>query len=363
MRINIAANYEEGFIDKISRYKEVTTIFGKLASDYIGGGIETSKLSEISLDYLRDYINLAASKNISFNYILNAPVLGNNEFTAEGRQRVHELLELLDSLELESVTVANLYLIHYIRKNFSNIPVKTSATMMIDSVDKAKYMERLGVKILVLDPMLVNRDLKMLKAIRKAVSCDIELIINNNCISRCPYLYYHQCYLGFNSRNVGQHVPFDFCYTNCSKLRVLDPLYWIKSDWIRPEDIGYYEEIGIDRFKIIDRATPVDELVKRIEAYIKKSFDGNFLDLILHYGYKDSIKPEEYLSNIYIDNRKLDGFMSPFLKGDCDSLNCGVECTHCHRYAENAISINDDFRQRVLAIKDQELRKQTESCA
>lgn len=360
MNLNVAANFDMKFIDEMAKFKEVTTIFGKMSTDFVGGGIETSMLPDVSKEDLRKYVEYAHSKNIKFNYVINAPILNNDEFTAEGKKKLNELLEFLDTLDLEAVTVSNLYMIHYIKKNFPNIRIKSSATIMIDSVDKAKYLEKIGVDILVLDPLLVNRNFKMLKAIREAVSCEIELIVNNNCIIRCPYLYYHQSFLGLNSRDENTCIKNDFCYTNCSNMRVTDPVYWLKGDWIRPEDIHYYEEIGYTRFKLIDRSTPTDVMVKRVRAYAERKYDGNLLDLILHYGYKDSIKPEKYLKNIYIDNKKLDGFMDQYVKSDCSSFNCGVNCKKCYKYAEQAITINKEFQERVSKQKNKEMDKQLE---
>jgi collagenase-like PrtC family protease len=362
MKLNVAANFDMDFIDKLSKFKEVSVVFGRLSSDFIGGGIESSKLQDISLDYLKKYIEHANSKNIQFNYVMNAPILNNEEFTDTGKEKINNLLEVLQTLNLEALTVANLFLIHYIKKNFPKIPMKSSANMMIDSVDKAKYFQNLGVDIIVLDPLLVNRNFKMLKAIRKAISGEIEVILNNNCIIRCPYLYYHQSYLGLNSRDGRTTIKDDFCFTNCSSLRAEDPTYWLRGDWIRPEDLHYYEELGYDRFKIVDRSTPADVLVKRVEAYANRKYDGNLMDLIEHYGYKDLISPQEYIDNIYIDNTKLDGFIEPFLKGDCSTLDCGNNCTKCVDLCKKAITVNESFRNRILELKRNQMEKQLETC-
>lgn len=361
MELNVAANFDKRFIDEMAKYKEVKTVFGKMATDFVGGGIETSMLQDISRDELREYIEYARGKGISFNYVINAPILNNDEFTKEGKEQLNQLLEFLDTLKLEAVTVANLYMIHYIKKNYPQIRIKTSATLGIDSVDKAKYLESLGVDILVLDPLLVNRNFKMLKAIRNAVSCEIELIVNNNCLERCPYLYYHQSFLGLNSRDANTKISKDFCYTNCSYRRMSEPVNWLKADWIRPEDIKLYEEMGFSRFKIIDRSTPVDVMAKRVKAYANRRYDGNLLDIIAHYGYKDSISTDEYLENVYIDNRKLDGFMDQYVKTDCASFNCGISCRKCYKYAEEAITINKEFKDKVCALKEEEIDMQLDA--
>ena len=357
MYLNVATNFDQKYLDEVSKFKEVTVLFGKLPSDCIGGGVETSKLQDISDAQFETHILEAKKRGILFNYVINTPSMNNHEFTEEGRKQLNNLLEYLSGFELESITVSNPYLIRYIKKNFKNIPIKASSILLIDSVEKARHVKNMGADILVIDALLINRNFDILKSIRKAIDGEIEIMLNNNCLSNCPYLTYHQCFLGNNSRNNHYHHPYDFSYTNCSNMRLKDPAYWLKGDWIRPEDLDRYEEIGYERFKITDRSAPTDVLIKRIEAYVNRSYDGNLLDLILHYCYNDSILPEEYLENIYIDNKKLDGYIDFFLKNNCKTLDC-TKCTHCNKYAKSAIHVNQDFINEMLNNKRNELEEQ-----
>src|SRR5262249_24199411 len=123
------------------------------------------------------------------------------------------------------------------------------------------------------------------------------------------------------------------------------------ADWIRPEDIHHYEQIGYKRFKVTDRNTPVQFLKRRIAAYNRRNYDGNLLDLIQHFAYRDTIEPEDYLGQVYIDNRKLDDFLRPFLKSDCKSKDCGGACRHCFDFADATVSIAPEFVQKHLAVK------------
>jgi collagenase-like PrtC family protease len=146
-------------------------------------------------------------------------------------------------------------------------------------------------------------------------------------------------------------VQNDYSYNWCSKERLRDPANYLIADWIRPEDIAHYEDLGYKRFKITDRNTPKEFLKKRVAAYHARRYDGNLLDLIQHFAYRDSIKPDEYLREVYIDNRKLDDFIRMFLKSDCKAKDCGGACRHCFDFADVAIDMNAAFAARHVAEK------------
>lgn len=353
MILNVANScFSEDFLNEVSRFNTVKILFGKLPNDIIGGGCEAILLPDVNKDILVNYIQQAYSKGILFNYVINSPFLNNLETSENGRKKINELLDFLNTLPLESVTVANPFLLMYIKKNYKNLRVKASATFMIDSVDKALKIKQMGADIIVLDPLLVNRNFETLRKIRSIIGEEIELIVNNNCLLNCPMLTYHQTYLGLSSKKDCCNSSSDLCYSICSQLRLSDSCYYIKGDWIRPEDLHYYEEIGYDRFKIIDRCAPSDIMVKRIKAYTERKYSGNLLDLIQHYCYQDEIDRTEYLKNIYIDNSKLDGFLEHFVSGKCNGRDCSPSCNYCRKFADSAIEINKSFKNFWSARKN-----------
>ena len=66
-------------------------------------------------------------------------------------------------------------------------------------------------------------------------------------------------------------------------MRLEDPSLFIKSAWIRPEDLSRYEALGYTTFKLIERGMPSAELLKRVAAYSARRFDGNLAELLLPY--------------------------------------------------------------------------------
>jgi hypothetical protein len=177
-------------------------------------------------------------------------------------------------------------------------------------------------------------------------------------------------------------------------MKLQDPVNYIRSEWIRPEDLHLYEDLGYDSFKITERGAPTPVLVRRVKAWSERRYDGNLLDLVQPFGFAESRGAEEGkglrwkirhffrpltvslrrlwavkrlaeergllgrrdgLPPVEIDNRALDGFMDRFLSKGCKDVDCEA-CRHCHRWAEKAVRIDPGYRERCLALYDEVFR-------
>jgi len=199
--------------------------------------------------------------------------------------------------------------------------------------------------------------------------------------------------LGQSSKSGSRLGAFclDHCILHCSAKRLREPANYIRSIWIRPEDLQLYEQIGYDNFKIVERSCPGDLLYKRVKAYSRRSFEGNLLELV---GQVARIKPEQGASllfrlrmlltflkpqwvrlpfmlklkqygesiilhefslekaPVYIENKSLNGFMSKFANGGCSVNSCG-NCGYCDQWANRVVRIQDSYRNNVLMTGDE----------
>lgn len=333
----------------------VTSVYGKLPVDFLGGGHETVMLnSEINWERLTKHIRFCRRLDIDFNYVMNSTCLGLSEFDNESRRNIFGFFDKLVEAEVTSVTVSNPNILQMLKKEYPDVKVKVSACTYVKSVGEIKYWEELGADVVVVDPLQVNRDFKTLRGMAKFATAELEVIVNNNCFQFCPEIYNHQNFLSHSSnQKLTASIEHDYSYNWCSKQRLRDPAHYLIADWIRPEDIHHYEKIGITRFKITDRNTPVEYLKKRVKAYHERRYDGNLLDLIQHFAYRDSIAPGEYLEKVYIDNRKLDDYLKMFLKSECKPKDCGGRCRYCFDYAAEAITVDPEFAKTNVAYKEQ----------
>jgi collagenase-like PrtC family protease len=139
--------------------------------------------------------------------------------------------------------------------------------------------------------------------------------------------------------------------------------------------VHYYEELGIDRFKLVDRGMVSEAIVRIVDAYTKGRYEGNLLDLMAHPSinllaskpnlikkFKYFFRPfavnvfklykaKEVMSDFQasIDNRSLDGFIDFFLKNNCDLMSCD-ECGYCNEVAKKVVRINSAYQEKACRL-------------
>ncbi len=376
MKFTVATNFQDDFIEKINK-KEVYEIFGKLNADFIGGGRPSRILPSISRKNLRQHIKEAHENGLEFNYLLNAACLGNREFTLQGQREIRKLLDWLEEIKVDSITVTLPYLLELIKKKYPRFKVHISAFAHINNLGNAKYWEDLGADFLTLDSHSLNHDLEILRKIRQHIKCGLQLIANGGCFHFCPFMMYHRVIDAHASQSGDNPGIFymEYCILSCRYMRLKDPVNFIRADWIRPEDIHYYEEAGIDSLKITDRSYPTDSIALAVDAYTKRSYEGNLADLIPAYHPKSFLRGRRkfllalrYLTrlfsinpflvmklskvplglDVYIDNRALDGFLDFFVQGKCKGQGACDECGYCYEITKKAVKIDEGYRQEML---------------
>jgi collagenase-like PrtC family protease len=369
----------------------VTELFGKLHSDSIGGGRASFMLSPLSVGQLSNHISSAAERGIGFNYLINPACMDNREFTRQGQDDLERLLELVEDCGSTAVTVSLPFLMSIIKKRHPRLKVRVGVYARVDSVAKAKFWEELGADCITLESISVNRDFAMLQAIRNAVKLELQLITNSNCMMFCPLSGQHMVNLSHASQkgHASRGFMIDYCALRCSAEKLKDPSNYLRSEFIRPEDMAAYIKMGFTSFKILERGAPTSVMAQRVRAYSEGSFNGNLLDLIQPYGYKDTsgvgsgwvgnlwkflkyffrpgtVNTAELLKlkklaekrgllsamdwdPVFIDNKKLDGFLAGMQKIDCRITDCS-ECGYCAAWTEKSVTIDKTFQSEMLAL-------------
>lgn len=392
MKLSIAYSFEPCLIEKLSKYPEVYEIYGKLSKDIIGGGRSSYTLRKINESAIKSTVSEAHNYNIQFNYLLNGASLNGFEQTKKGQRKLRKLLNFLFESDVDSLTVASPYLLKLIKKQYPKFKVRVSAFAMVASSDKARKWEDMGADTICISAIATNRNFKNLEKIRKGVSCELQLIANASCLSDCSYELAHMNLLTSSSRENDKNKGFclDYCFLNCSKKRLEDPVNFIKSIWIRPEDIHIYEQLGYNNFKILERSCPSELLMKRVDAYVKRRFDGNLLEIVAPVAHikreqnaplsqrlrivfsmlkpskvkiSSLVKIKKYMENvilhdfdklnapIFIDNNKLEGFLNEIIKHDCQNRSC-TECRYCNHIARQVVVYKEEYRQKNLELAE-----------
>ena len=275
---SLAANYDPELVPQLAAYP-VDEVYGKFPTEGISGGRPRYLATPLSEIDLQSYIRLLEQHRIAFNYLLNGACFGNREWTRSWQKRMTDLLTKLGEWGVRRVTVSTPFLLELIKRRFPEFKVRVGIYAQVDTPRRARFWEDLGADAIVLESFSINRNFRRLAAIRQAVRCDLELIANHVCLMNCPMQTYHQN--GFAHASDETSTLFiDYCFMRCSRLRLQDPSQFIKSAWIRPEDLAVYEAMGYTSFKLLERGIPSSELLRRVKAYSERRFDGNLAELL-----------------------------------------------------------------------------------
>jgi hypothetical protein len=148
----------------------------------------------------------------------------------------------------------------------------------------------------------LNRNPEKLTALSKAVknfdpAIRIELLANEGCMYQCPFKFSHDAHISLSNTGLVKETTFQMNQNlGCQAYFNLRPHAFLKSPFIRPEDIHHYQGIA-DGIKLCGRTRGVRFLKRCIRAYLNEYFGGNLLDLM------DT--PEILARQYHIDNTRL----------------------------------------------------------
>jgi collagenase-like PrtC family protease len=385
--MTVAFNGDLELLPRLAATGAVESIYGKMTRDLVGGGRAAYLLADFAAAQLKEAIVEAHRHGLKFIYLLNAPSMANRELTREFNRELETFIGGLVELGVDGTVVAHPYLLQMIKARFPSLKVSVSTFAHVNSIRKARFWEDLGADRIVL-VQEINRAFELLAKIRKAVSCELELFANAVCLHQCPLPQFHSTAKGFASSSRDENGGFfiDYCALHCARRRLEQPVEFVRSSFIRPEDVGLYEELGFDAFKLSDRYKSTSWLIRATEAYAARRHDGNLADLIAYpfhqsAGEKLLSNPAKWLARpehvrskalrllrelgqgtdvVQIENRALDGFIEFFRRHDCTLLDCDVDCGHCAAYAKQAVRVNKQAAAEKLQLLEELLKLLTE---
>jgi collagenase-like PrtC family protease len=372
MDYSLATNWDLKLLDLLEG-TSATNLYGQIWGDPLGGGRMALFIPQVGKEEAAAFIAAARTKGLGFNYLMNATCFDNTEFTRGGYQKIVEHLEWITSTGADMITVTLPFLLQMAKNHFPHLKVCVSSFARVQNMYMARSWEELGADKIIL-PESIARDFQTLQLIREAVGCELELIANHCCLFYCPFDLHHRNMVSHASQHghpCGGFAP-DYCKLACQHIKLLRPEELIKSRWIRPEDVGIYEAMGIDCLKLVERFRGTESLVRILDAYERRSHQGNLaelltlpqegvymapnLDIIHRPDLIDTEKMEEVMAvlrepftgKLSIDNTKLNGFIDHFKKVDCLRTDCD-RCGYCGRVASQAISIDEGWRQKMIS--------------
>ncbi len=320
---------------------QISEVYGQeTVGKFTASGRMIGALPTVNLSQLQDYIQQCIKYNINFNYTINPSCIDYSQFSLYD---IREYVKQLYQIGIRHFTVTLPNIIEIVQSMGSDIYLKASAICEISSLRKAAHYVKNAAARIVVDPD-ITKDFRILRSICDKYADRVEIIVNNMCMRDCPYKMFHYNHEAHSSGSI-ESQENRYYHEKCTaqKSSALDN--YIKLNWIRPEDLHYYEELGIHYYKIQGRNHPNGENVySAVKAYVNGVFEGNLVDLLTLWNPYNVFQP-------YIDNRQMDGYLEPFVHKDGFCKGMCQACRYCMSYAEKSINLSEYAKVAEYANK------------
>lgn len=334
---SVPADFEIKSIEKYEQINErnkdavVRETYGQLTEGYIhNSGRATGIIPDVSMHDLEKYVDFSLNRGIDFNYTINAACFGNLEFSDTGIKQIKNLLSDLKNIGVKNLTLTTPGIIELVMSIAPDMKIKASAICQINSVEKMKHYLRLGIDRFVVEPSII-RDFTILKNMAQLASDKMEIIINDKCMRDCPYRIFHYNQTAHDNSKEAESYYFMSCGVEKSQ----NIIKYLNLNWIRPEDLCLYQNMGIKYLKVEGREfIKSGNIEKLLESYMNESFDGNLLDLLHVFA------PYDYIHQPYIDNKKLEGYVKGVYNGEVVCQQMCEKCGYCADYMSKAFKVS-----------------------
>ena len=403
MKLDLATNFDMkllDFIEEVDKNHQVISMFGKLKSDLVGGGRASVAVRNVTLDTIDSFNRRCRDMGISLNYLLNPLSLSNKDIYPATHHLLVDYIGQLHEIGIPWLTVCSPYLLQLVKEQYPDMKVTIGVYAYLRTLPKiADWIDMGADEITLMESCTRNFPfLETLLSEYRDSPVRFRVIANNGCLHECPYSLNHAGAVSQSSMDGGCTTSqyFDYSLVNCYQRKLQNPANMIASDWIRPEDLHYYEELcdktGNDRLviKLVERTKSTEFLCRVIKAYIDEKYSGNLLDLMNWIGndagsqsmdieaYMEGVRKGDinrnsliryasffHLPELYIDNSRLDGFLDAFVNHyQCDKRSCCLDgklsehrkCLYCYRWSEKAVSIKETGADRYEKWLENALR-------
>lgn len=351
----LASNFDDALPDRVAELP-VRVFFGGFPISLTGAGRPPFILPEVDREGFQRHLRVIHGGGRQFYATVNSNDLGLHEYrTGYLEAFLREVADLLD-LGVDGLVIAIPALMEAVHRAYPDVPMTVSSFARIRSVSQAEYFLRLGADTVVLEEG--NRDFDLIEGLVRA-GARVEILTNQTCIRECPFRAHHLNTSSLCSQPGGDQLWFEFPILECGLEVVRDPRKLISSIWVRPEDLATYEDVGVHRFKISGRNRSTEWLAGVAEAYARRQYHGNLLDILSFVQVKGpsnalatlserGVAPEVVeplraafagFQSVVIDNDAFPpGFLRRIAATDCTHRSCD-ECGYCGTVAEKVVRI------------------------
>ncbi len=354
MELVLASNFDDRLVRETADLP-IATFFGGYPVQLTGAGRPPQILPSIGPERFREHVAAIHRHGRDFYATLNSNDLGLHEYRPGYIDAfLSEVGHLLD-LGVDGLVIALPALIEAVRTAWPDVPISVSTFARIRTVTQAEYFLKLGARTIILEE--ANRDFKLIRGLVR-LGAEVEILVNQTCLPSCPYRGHHLNTSSLASQPGAACPAFEYPILECGVEYVRDPAKIISGIFVRPEDLGVYEEAGVTRFKVSGRNRTTDWLVRAARGYAARSYPGNLADILSLVQVKG---PRMILSRVAersgdpvaekmvaafapfeavtIDNTRFpDGFLRHIAAVDCEHTTC-TACGYCRGVAEKVLRV------------------------
>ena len=332
MKFSLGYNHDIRMLDLLEKYSEnIEALYFPVPRKFTGSGRHVAQ-QERYIDEIPLIIGKCEFLGIKTQLLLNATCVGSRGLEKELFLSVLDYLKQLQEIGLKCIVTANPIYIPELRKEFNDIELESSINCYVKTVEHALYLKELGIDVITIDRD-INRDIPLIKEIKKATGLKIRILLNEGCLRNCPFRQAHFNYIAHADGPPEVDMISDKFFEKwCVNLFKENPAIIFRIPFIPPDALDHYTPFA-DYFKLATRDSTTFHIEFKLKAYIDRTYDGNLLDLLasacIHPYYK------------YIDYQKLKS--SNYFER---MLSCGdgcSECDYCRDLAEESVVTDSYF--------------------
>lgn len=285
LTLSIPYNGDLALIEWALQFEDVQEVYfqGPAELDLSDQYPDDPQVRDFSEEGIVKMASLCKSKGVRTNLLCNRALLFFDKLEPffgfiEGNREV-----------IDSVTLADPYAVRQLRQRFPDLPLQASVYMMIDTKGKARTALNLGIST-ICGPPSVNRRRRVLEEMmsleRHHPQFRLKLLATHACFDSCVFYNRHALVPQLRdalhrggdvfSDAMGSHCEPDACVYPLTDLSDL-----IKRPFIRPDDVGYYQEHQLaHELKIAFRNESTDALKTKVAAYVARSFTGDLFKMM-----------------------------------------------------------------------------------
>lgn len=252
---------------------KVAELYGCLNTYGLPNGRVPLAHQDIPISEAQSIRKLFKEYNFSFTYLVNGPLVerGRSESNI-----FNSLQRVIADLEPDAFVISDPRVGREIRRINSTIPIHVSSIASVETVEDFERFLDIYPCRLVLAHDLPKDQTRLLPLLNYCQTNGVmlECMVTESCLYKCPLKSQHYAAIASGEDDSLYHAY-------CLKQRLSDSRRFLEAgSFILPQDLSFYDGLGIGIYKISGRSKGAAWLLKTTEAYLGGYYEGDLLEIM-----------------------------------------------------------------------------------